>query len=154
MLKVQIYRQGIAPFKFRKSAEDFFGEDLAGEENFFGEIEIVGNIESDGKIFVAKGKATCSRKFFCDRCLSPSSDEIVCEFDEEIDDKDISENVADITELVRDTFLASLPIQNLCRENCKGLCPVCGKNLNDGECECDRLVVDPRLASLKDFRFD
>lgn len=154
MLKVQIYREGIAPFKFRKSAENFFGKDLTDEEKFFGEIEIIGEIVSDGKTFLARGQATCSRKFFCDRCLEPASGEIVCNFDEEIDDKDISENVVDITELVRDTFLAGLPIQNLCREDCKGLCPVCGKNLNCEKCECDRLIVDPRLASLKELKLD
>ena len=154
MLKVQIYRDRTAPFKFRKTAEIFFGKDLVDEENFFGEIEIVGEVVNDGRTFVARGKATCNRKFFCDRCLEPSSSEIVCDFDEEIADEDISENVVDITELVRDTFLAGLPIQNLCREDCKGLCPVCGKNLNTGECECDRLIADPRLASLKDFKLD
>jgi len=154
MLKVQIYREETAPFKFRKTAEIFFGKDLVDEENFFGDIEIVGEIVNDGKTFVARGKAVCNRKFFCDRCLEPSSGEVVCDFDEEIADEDISENVVDITELVRDTFLASLPIQNLCREGCKGLCPVCGKNLNTGECECEKLIVDPRLAFLKDFKLD
>ena len=154
MLKVQIYREGTAPFKFRETAEIFFGKELASEEKFFGEIEIVGEIVNDGKTFIARGKAVCSRNFFCDRCLEPSSGEIVCDFDEEIDDDDITDNVVDITELVRDTFLASLPIQNLCREGCKGLCPVCGKNLNNGKCECDRLNVDPRLATLKDFKLD
>ncbi len=154
MLKVQIYREGSAPFKFKKEAEIFFGKDLSDEEKFFGDIEIVGEILNDGKTFVARGRATCSRNFFCDRCLEPSSGEIICDFEEEIDDENISENVADITELVRDTFLASLPIQNLCREDCKGLCPVCGKNLNTEECECDRLIVDPRFASLKDFKLD
>ena len=154
MLKVQIYRDGVAPFKFRKEAEIFFGKDLVSEENFFGSIEIVGEVLNDGKTFVARGKATCSKKFFCDRCLEPSSGEIVCDFEEEIDSENIVDNVADITELVRDTFLASLPIQNLCREDCKGLCPVCGKNLNTEECECDRLNIDPRFASLKDFKLD
>ena len=154
MLKVQIYGEGVVPFEFRQSAEFFFGNETAEEENFTGEIEIVGEIVNDGKTFIARGKAVCSRDFFCDRCLEPSSGEIVCDFDEEIDDEDITDNVVDITELVRDTFLASLPIQNLCRGGCKGLCPVCGKNLNDGECECDRFIVDPRLASLKDLKFD
>ena len=154
MLKVQIYREGIAPFEFRKSAENFFGKDSADEEKFFGEIEIVGKIESDGKIFFARGKIACRRNFFCDRCLEPSVKKIVCDFNEEIAEEDILDNVVDITELVRDTFLASLPIQNLCREDCKGLCPVCGKNLNDGDCECDRLNLDPRLATLKDFKLD
>ena len=155
MLKVQIRRGGTVPFEFRKSAEVFFGKDLTDEENFFGEIEIVGEIANDGKkTFIARGRIACQRKFFCDRCLSPSTEKVLCSFDEEIDGKDISENVADITEIVRDTFLASLPIQNLCREDCKGLCPICGKNLNEENCKCNRLNLDPRLAALRDFKID
>ena len=154
MLKVQIHREDIEPFEFKKSADIFFGKDLSDEEKFIGEIQISGEIIHDGTTFLAKGKAACQRNFFCDRCLSPSVENVVCEFNEEIEPENISENVADITELVRDTFLASLPIQNLCRADCKGLCPVCGKNLNDGDCECDRFIVDPRLAALKDFKLD
>ena len=37
----------------------------------------------------------------------------------------------------------------LCREDCKGLCPVCGKDLNDGDCGCDRTERDPRFESLR-----
>ena len=154
MLKVQLHRGETVPFEFRKSAEIFFGKDLADEENFFGEIEIDGEIISDGKSFIARGKTSCQKNFLCDRCLSPSTEKIIVGFDEEISAENISENIADITEIVRDTFLASLPMQNLCREDCKGLCPVCGKNLNVGNCECDRLNVDPRLTALKDFFID
>ena len=154
MLKVQIGREGTAPFKFSESAEIFFEKVSTDEESFFGELEVVGEIVNDGKTFVARGKSTCRRKFFCDRCLESSTDEIVCNFDEELTDKEITENVADITELVHDTFLASLPIQNLCREDCKGLCPVCGKNLNNENCECEKFIADPRLAILKNLNLD
>ena len=154
MLKVQIGREGTAPFKFSESAEIFFEKVSTDKENFFGGFEVVGEIVNDGKTFVARGKSSCQRNFFCDRCLEPSVEKIFCEFDEELTSEEITENVADITELVRDTFLANLPIQNLCRSDCKGLCPVCGKNLNNGDCECDRSNFDPRLAVLKNFKLD
>lgn len=44
-----------------------------------------------------------------------------------------------------------LPTRDLCREDCRGLCPKCGKNLNEGDCDCDRKEIDPRLAVLKKF---
>ena len=44
-----------------------------------------------------------------------------------------------------------LPTRDLCREGCRGLCPKCGKNLNEGDCGCDRKEIDPRLAVLKKF---
>lgn len=57
----------------------------------------------------------------------------------------------DLAPLVRDTLLAAQPLSNVCREDCKGLCLVCGANLNQGDCGCDRFIPDPRLAALKDF---
>jgi uncharacterized protein len=44
--------------------------------------------------------------------------------------------------------LLELPYKSLCREDCRGLCPLCGKNLNEGLCGCNRKSVDPRLAIL------
>jgi uncharacterized protein len=46
------------------------------------------------------------------------------------------ENIFDLTELLRQSILVAAPIKPLCSEECKGLCPHCGKNLNDGPCEC------------------
>lgn len=54
----------------------------------------------------------------------------------------------DLTEMVRDTLLTALPMKALCREDCRGLCPRCGKNLNQGECSCPKREPDPRLAVL------
>ena len=49
-------------------------------------------------------------------------------------------------------MLLALPDYVLCDPACKGLCPVCGADLNDGECGCERTVPDPRLAALKDLK--
>jgi uncharacterized protein len=50
--------------------------------------------------------------------------------------------------LLRDAVLLELPIRRLCREDCKALCPVCGHDLNDGDCGCDRSLVMTRLGAL------
>ncbi len=50
---------------------------------------------------------------------------------------------------VREQILLAMPIQTLCRPNCKGLCSQCGANLNDGPCNCETDDTDPRLAALK-----
>ena len=52
----------------------------------------------------------------------------------------------------RDAVALELPEQILCREDCAGLCPVCGTNLNRDTCSCDRQMEDPRLAALKSLR--
>ena len=60
-------------------------------------------------------------------------------------------DLLDITEPVRESLLLAVPLQALCREDCRGLCPVCGADRNEGDCGCDTTSVDPRLAALKQF---
>ena len=106
----------------------------------------------------------------CSRCLEKATVEIDLEFEEEfvplnsdlvgskwedgsdetfdssllIDDH----NQLDLTEAIGQAMAASMPIAPLCRENCKGICPVCWRNRNEFDCECDQLPIDPRWASL------
>lgn len=51
--------------------------------------------------------------------------------------------------LLWEEFLLALPVKPLCRTDCKGLCPVCGKNRNDSDCACKDDEGDPRLAALR-----
>lgn len=55
----------------------------------------------------------------------------------------------ELDETVISDILLNLPSKNLCKEDCKGLCPQCGKNLNGGECDCKAKTVDPRMEILK-----
>ena len=52
-------------------------------------------------------------------------------------------------ELVYSEVIVSLPMKHLCNEECKGICFKCGKNLNEGECDCPKKDIDPRLAPLQ-----
>jgi len=56
-------------------------------------------------------------------------------------------------EILGQMFL-QLPMRLLCKEDCRGLCPVCGANLNYQECSCQEAEIDPRLEKLKEFLFD
>ena len=58
----------------------------------------------------------------------------------------------DLDEDVRQTVLVAVPLKLLCRENCKGLCPTCGKNLNEGPCECKPEPSDSRWDALSSLR--
>ena len=112
-----------------------------------------------------EGKGRISFKAPCDRCLSDvkvdldltpkrfvvppekQSDE-----DEEVDDLSFLEGYELNTEtLLYNELMENWPAKILCKEDCKGLCPVCGRNLNEGECGCDRFVPDPRLAGIQDL---
>ncbi|MBI4124783.1 MAG: DUF177 domain-containing protein [Deltaproteobacteria bacterium] len=58
----------------------------------------------------------------------------------------------DLGDMVREQIILSLPLQPLCQEACKGLCPVCGKNLNEGPCQCKARDVQTRRIPLKAFK--
>jgi uncharacterized metal-binding protein YceD (DUF177 family) len=56
----------------------------------------------------------------------------------------------DVTEELRQTLLLALPIKPLCEDDCRGLCPRCGINLNTGSCDCRQKTIDPRWSGLRE----
>ncbi len=82
--------------------------------------------------------------------LLPSS-----EWSTALDDADeelFDGKVINLQPIVREQVLLSLPMNAVCKEDCRGLCTKCGQNLNEKECGCDTSFVDPRLAVLKDIK--
>lgn len=59
-------------------------------------------------------------------------------------------HILDLTEVLRQDVLLELPVHVLCKENCRGLCPECGTNLNESTCDCGP-DIDPRWANLTDL---
>jgi uncharacterized protein len=57
-----------------------------------------------------------------------------------------------LEDVLREQVLLAVPLKAICREDCKGLCPQCGKNLNLETCSCDNAITDPRWGALKDLR--
>ena len=90
----------------------------------------------------------------CARCLKPVSSRLAIRFEFETD---ISESEyidgynLDVDQLIHDESLLVWPERVLCREDCKGLCSVCGHDLNDGPCGCERTEADPRMAKVLDI---
>ncbi len=137
MLKVLISEGQGERFSVQTSAEKFFKDFFSDEENFVGNIKVEGEFVKDGSSLIIRGKIFCRKVFLCDRCLAKTQEDQVHEFDEEIDKFQLTSDVLDISELVRDVLVAAQPIQNLCKPDCKGLCPNCGKPL-EGECTCNK----------------
>ena len=67
----------------------------------------------------------------------------------EEDDYVIDEGTIDLNLLVNDAVMLSLPMRRLCDDECRGLCQICGTNLNEGECGCSSDDIDPRLEILR-----
>lgn len=60
----------------------------------------------------------------------------------------------DLDPILREQVLLALPMNVVCSEDCQGLCPMCGQNLNEGKCGCEPKTVDPRFAVLKDMKLN
>ncbi len=58
-------------------------------------------------------------------------------------------HILDVSEAIRQYALTAIPLKALCSATCAGLCPTCGKNLNEGPCECPAEPTDPRWAKLR-----
>ena len=101
----------------------------------------------------------------CDRCLEAVSVEIPISFKRKLDMKltdeervnDLDENAyltgmdLDVDQLVYFEVLMNWPLKVLCKEDCKGICRQCGKNLNEGPCDCVEEPKDPRMAAISDI---
>jgi uncharacterized protein len=105
----------------------------------------------------------------CDRCLEPIDFTVDTEFDvcyrparfasSELDEVEIAKAESDIAfyegdgielnDVLREQVVLSLPMQRLCRPDCRGICPVCGHDRNKAECGCQVKPVDDRWAALK-----
>ena len=57
-------------------------------------------------------------------------------------------HILDLREAIRQNALLAIPMKPLCREDCAGLCTVCGKDLNEGQCDCEKAEIDPRWLKL------
>jgi uncharacterized protein len=87
--------------------------------------------------------------FEIDKCLSIKEDGLV---DEEMEQPDyLIGFILDVDKLVYAEILVNWPMRVLCREDCKGICKVCGMNLNKGACSCQSTDLDPRMAAIQDI---
>lgn len=149
----------------------------AGAEAAAGEARAQLELHADGENVFVRGTLRGWLEVACSRCVEAarvSFDESLHvsylpkgqvpedAADEELDAEDVAEEdldlypyegeEIDLAPLLREQIIMAVPFAPLCEEACKGLCSVCGANRNERECGCDRQVVDPRLASLKDFK--
>lgn len=138
--------------KIEISSINYNGEDIPVNAP----IEVNAKITNTGNRLLIEGKIKADLKLKCSRCLESFDYILESDFEEELSNKEESDDVIhfegdnlDITDIVVNNILLSLPMKALCREDCKGLCPRCGSNLNVNKCNCIDEGLDPRLAVLK-----
>ena len=119
-----------------------------------------GSVRNTAGVLVMTGQITTTIHGICDRCAQEYEEDISFPLDvvlvtelanEENEDEwvfPLEGDSADLEDIVRTVFVLNLDSKLLCKDDCKGLCCRCGKNLNDGPCNCQK-ELDPRFAALK-----
>lgn len=131
-----------------------------GGEYAFSEVKVAGEIVNIGGSLELKATAAGEYTTPCARCLKPVTISFDADIYEELGDdenkKAISSDgcVCELDFIVINSILSQLPMVTLCREDCPGLCPSCGKDLNEGSCDCKEDDWDPRFDILKNFKAD
>lgn len=132
-----------------------------GKKLFASPVKISGRAENRSEILSVSYKADFTLDVVCDRCLKPLTHPREMKFSHivvpSLNREDNGEFIVvpdamlDLAELVVSDILLGIPTSIVCDEGCKGLCPKCGKNLNEGPCGCDLTIKDPRLDVLRDL---
>ena len=160
------YRQPVSHF-----ARTFGPGEVASDADAYqivAPVELEFDIHKDKDKFRLEGHLRTELELPCSRCLDPYRLAVDADFDQrylpasaastdpdrEVQEDDLetsyySDDQIDLAELMREQFYLALPMKPLCRDECRGLCPHCGTNLNTGACDCSPVWDDPRLAALK-----
>jgi len=167
----------------REVLDEVLRADPPTEFHAGGAAKLKGRATKLGRKVLVQARATVPLKGICKRCLKPvsldeqvdlvrsyvpadqlrrghehrgeSDDASSASFDPEtVDEEPYEGKELDLKPAVREQILLQIPGSPLCGEDCKGLCPKCGRDLNDGDCGCDRTVLDPRWAALKGIQLE
>jgi uncharacterized protein len=154
---------------FEPGQIEFASENLeqASPLHAVGSAELLKNTGGEARI---QGRYTVEFTAPCDRCLVNARYPLDAGFDlfyrpaKEIardEEIEIDEGEAEIgfyeggglelEDILREQILLALPMQRVCREDCKGICPICGKNRNQSACDCSTPTVDDRWGALRNL---
>jgi|SRR5580765_3767760 len=135
-------------------------------------VEVLGRVSRRNAEAEVRGELHTKLATPCGRCLQPVELPIDIRFAErfvpavswrdeeqhELQEEDLNLSLLDgegieLDDLVKEEILLAIPGHVLCREECRGLCPTCGTDLNVARCNCETQTVDARWEGLKDLRF-
>ena len=142
------------PFDYELSLSEV---EVSGFYPITGPVKVAGSVENKAGIVNLKASAALSYEAPCDRCATdvrteyhfPVEHTLVVALESGDNDEflEVPNMRLDLDELVEEDVNLALPGKYLCNEECKGLCPQCGVNLNENQCDC-KAPIDPRMAAL------
>lgn len=134
-----------------------------GSKPFQKPVKVKGKVSNRAGIVEFDADVDLILDTMCDRCAKPIDysfnldveHTLVASLNDENNDDLllVDEMMFDVDELITDDIFLNLPFKFLCKDDCKGLCPKCGSDLNSGNCKCKR-EIDPRLAALQQLLDD
>ncbi len=145
----------ILPFSLRL---DLTGEEWNGMRPFIQPVQVEGEVRNMAGAMVLNARMSTILSLVCDRCAKPFERKKTVGYETLLDfelangeNDDIvlldKEGELELDPLMQEIFLLEMDTKNLCSQDCKGLCPGCGMDLNIKPCRCKR-EVDPRLSKL------
>jgi uncharacterized protein len=163
-MKIQVggLSEGAHAYSFRVTPKE-----LSLPPEFREGVEIEATLEKTSRQFLLRGSVAATVEVPCDRCVTLFRRPLASRYQmyyvweeseaERIDPSEVQvmppgQTVIDLADDVRQTVLLAFPQKNVCREECRGLCPRCGKNLNEGSCDCKETTVDGRWDKLKELQ--
>ena len=163
-MKIQVggLSEGVHTYSFRVTPDE-----LGLPAEFLDGVEIRTTLEKTSRQLLLRASVATTAEVPCDRCVAVVRRPLGSGYQmhyvwEESDAEQIApsevqvimpgQTVIDLADDVRQTVLLSFPLKNVCREDCRGLCPQCGKNLNEGACDCKETLVDGRWDKLKELQ--
>ena len=114
---------------------------LYGTRPFVTPVHVKGEVLNRAGVVTLDYTAQFTLSLACDRCLTDFTRDYI----------EAKDGMLDMDALAVSDILLDLPSKQLCSEDCKGLCPVCGVDLNHSVCQCKKKEIDPRLQALADL---
>ena len=122
-------------------------------------VAVVGRLKNTGRAFVLEAQGDCCLVQVCSRCLTDVPQNLSFHISEDFVEAEeateeeigFSDKIIDIFPAVQRNLLLNIPMKPLCSMDCAGLCVRCGKNLNEGDCECEEEVNEQFRDLLKIF---
>lgn len=154
-LKDLLRGDGALPFSCELEPADM---EYPSISRFLSPLRAEGSIRSQAGVLSLTGSVRAQLLCLCDRCgaeyqraYDAPMDTVLADEHEDPEDPDVfmlTDGGLELDEVILTAFVLGLDSKMLCRPDCKGACPRCGKNLNEGPCACQP-EADPRLAALK-----
>jgi uncharacterized protein len=160
--KLKLHPRETEAFFLQSQGNDDFLAEVGGK--FIDPVEVEIEIENTGTIFAGRGNVRTLLQLPCARCLQDFTYPVETEFQgvmvENTRNNQFSPDdgfvlfdgeTVDIEPMVEEAIFMAIPICPLCREDCQGLCPICGQDKNIGTCSCREDTIDPRWENLKNI---